>query len=198
MSATLRRLQQLGVTLDKRELSEPDRAKHRAVESASTLACINPAAVVSRLSTADPSLSLLPHSSADLSLEANAIALRYLSDRQLTRLSLSGQTANKPDAAALSPSNMSLATRKYMRKYGLIEEESEGEEEAQELPPQSQLIRQLKPKMKLLTGDRGAGEGEEEDKENVVVRRKREVMGNQGSVGNILDLSRLRQLPKLF
>uniref|UniRef100_A0A8C6WUF6 STIL N-terminal domain-containing protein n=1 Tax=Neogobius melanostomus TaxID=47308 RepID=A0A8C6WUF6_9GOBI len=195
LSATLRRLQQLGVTLDKRELSDSDRAKNRAVENASTLACINPAAVVSRLSAADSSLSLLPHSSADLSLEANAIALRYLSDRQLTRLSLSGHVPTKetkPESSALSPSNMSLATRKYMRKYGLIEEESEEEEEEPKLLPQSQLIRELKPKMKLLTGN-------SEDKENnMAAARRREVTENQGSVGNILDLSRLRQLPKLF
>lgn len=221
LSATLRRLQQLGVNLDKRELSEPDRAKSRAVESASTLACINPSAVVPRLSSVaaelSPSLSLLPHSSADLSLEANAIALRYLSDRQLTRLSLSSKTPKSTaksgsDITLLSPSNMSLATRKYMRKYGLIEEESEEDEEEEKVPerpfqekllPQSQLIRELKPKMKLLAGNGqkqngGRDDGDEEDKENTVRRSRRERVENQGSVGNILDLSRLRQLPKLF
>ncbi|XP_055077032.1 SCL-interrupting locus protein homolog [Periophthalmus magnuspinnatus] len=209
LSATLRRLQQLGVNLDKQELSESEQARAKAVESASTLACINPAAVVSRLSAPNPSLSLLlqPSSSSDLSLEANAIALRYLSDQQLTRLSapkFPPHLSSSTDITILSPNNMSLATRKYMKRYGLIEEESEEEEmeekeqEAKGRPfceallPQSQIIRELKPKMQLLTGKRQ--NGCEEDKENAT----RKSAESQGSLGNILDLSRLRQLPKLF
>ncbi|XP_055021229.1 LOW QUALITY PROTEIN: SCL-interrupting locus protein homolog [Boleophthalmus pectinirostris] len=234
VSATLRRLQQLGVNLDKQELSEGERARAKAVESAGTLACINPAAVVSRLSAPSASLALPPHpsSSSDLSLEANAIALRYLSDQQLTRLSLAAHNPKRAPALALalatppsssastditilSPSNMSLATRKYMKRYGLIEEESEDEDEEEEekeaereakerpfceaLLPQSQLIRELKPKMQLLARNgqnRGGEEEEDDEKENA--RRKRQTAESQGSVGNILDLSRLRQLPKLF
>lgn len=167
----------------------------------------------------EPTASVLfPGGSVDLSLEANAIALRYLSDSQLSRLSLGGHaprhvpTQSTPSTSRdslLSPSNMSLATRKYMRKYGLIEEEEEEEVRVQEasarqpltvkLLPQSQLIRDLRPKMQLLVaGSKPNGT----DKENCSSGRTSEVQTGsfqpEGSLGNILDLSRLRQLPKLF
>lgn len=211
VSATLRRLQELGVNLDKEELSESDRTRNKAIESASTLACINPAAVASRLCVSESGLScVFPGDSVDLSLEANAIALRYLSDKQLTRLSLSGHAPKSSnhapssnDITLLSPTNMSLATRKYMKRYGLIEDDDD-EEEVREplrealntkLLPQSQLIRELRPKMKLLAGKQNGGGA---DKENGAPRRDCHTLEPQGSVGNILDLSRLRQLPKLF
>ncbi|MEQ2190457.1 hypothetical protein XENOCAPTIV_019575 [Xenoophorus captivus] len=208
--ATLRRLQQLGVAVDAENLTESDKDRIKAVETA-------------RLSVSEPTVSaLFPGGSVDLSLEANAIALRYLSQSQLSRLSLGGhapQSIPVPSSSSeslLSPSNMSLATRKYMRRYGLIEEDGEDEEEQEEvrgqevlqpltealntkLLPQSQLIRELRPKMQLLARN---GKPDSEDKENCSDRRPPIVRTisrqPEGSVGNILDLSRLRQLPKLF
>lgn len=211
VSATLQRLQQLGVNVDKDELSKSDRSRHRTVESTSTLACINPAAALSRLSVSEPGVSaLFPGGSVDLSLEANAIALRYLSDSQLSRLSLGGHapkpgpTSSSSTGSLLSPSNMSLATRKYMKRYGLIEEEEEGEEPQEaaaqqpltetqntKLLPQSRLIQDLRPKMQRLARDAKPSSVDKENKEN-------SRQWTEGSVGNILDLSRLRQLPKLF
>ncbi|KAG7514324.1 hypothetical protein JOB18_030733 [Solea senegalensis] len=226
VSATLRQLQQLGVDMD--EVTESQR-RVTAVESAGTLASISPAAVVSRLSVTDPSVTSLflssgagSRSTVDLSLEANAIALRYLSNSQLSRLSLGGHTP-QPDHASstdslLSPSNMSLATRKYMRRYGLIEEEEEEQQQKEvrvqgasphllspeplsaKLHPQSQLIRDLRPKMQVLS--RNSRTTNAIDKENCLERRPSLVRASshqtEASMGNILDLSRLRQLPKLF
>ncbi|TNM88083.1 hypothetical protein fugu_006304 [Takifugu bimaculatus] len=214
VSATLQELRRLGVNVDDEDLTERDRKVQQTVESSSTLASINPAAVVSRLSVSEHSFSsLVPCASVDLSLEANAIALRYLSDSQLSRLSLGGHAPHKGRGSSgdslLSPTNMSVATRKYMRKYGLIEEEL-GEDEADiserstqnplreaqsaELLPQSRLIKKLRPKMQRLT--EGA-DHDAQDKENCSSRRP-SLPRAEGSVGNILDLSRLRQLPKLF
>lgn len=131
--------------------------------------------MVSRLSepgstpSSAPSSDLLFSSSVGLSLEANAIARHYMQDRRL------GGHAPSP----LSASNMSVATRKYLRKNGLMEVVEEEEEDAwaepqrAKLRPQDQLIQQQQQQL--------VGRGRDET-----------------SVGNILDLSRLRQLPKLF
>ncbi|XP_077082394.1 SCL-interrupting locus protein homolog isoform X2 [Siphateles boraxobius] len=271
LSATLRQLQQFGVNVD----SSQAKMTRATVESASTLACINPDAVISRLALSEPVGTSIwgPSGSVDLSLEANAIALKYLSDSQLSRLSLGGQSSRPhPDPGAillrrpsaerssvglsiLSPSNMSLATCKYMKKYGLIEGENSSEEEQEDavmvdsalgcsvqhetsknvsvrqdreeqsavvlknitnkavtnlhmtpVDSQEQLIRDLRPKMQLLMRG-GKNLEKENDSKNVLHQRRssltenqrtQEVTEPQGSVGNFLDLSRLRQLPKLF
>lgn len=116
-----------------------------------------------------PSCDLLSSCSVGLSLEANAIARCYTKGRQLV--------GHAP--SLLSASNMSVATKKYLRKNGLmevVEEEEEGEKvwvepQNEKLRSQGQLIQHQQ-----LMGERRA----------------------ETSVGNILDLSRLRQLPKLF
>lgn len=101
------------------------------------------------MSFANVSMCGLTPNVVDLSMEANAIALKYLSENQLSRLSLSRSGQNPPadfsfqDAlhtnmdksmvglSLISPNNMSFATKKYMRRYGLIQgnDSSEDEEE---------------------------------------------------------------------
>lgn len=118
----------------------------------SILACINPEAVVPGLnymSFANVSMCGLTPNVADLSMEANAIALKYLSENQLSRLSLSRSGQNPSTdfcfqdilhsnveksmvgLSWISPNNMSFATMKYMKRYGLIQggDSSEDEEE---------------------------------------------------------------------
>ncbi|XP_052521898.1 SCL-interrupting locus protein [Tympanuchus pallidicinctus] len=149
ISATLKQLRSLGVTIE-----SPSRMKKNThkVENASILACINPEAVVPGLnymSFANVSMCGLTPNVADLSMEANAIALKYLSENQLSRLSLSRSGQNPSTdfcfqdilhsnveksmvgLSWISPNNMSFATMKYMKRYGLIQggDSSEDEEE---------------------------------------------------------------------
>ncbi|XP_056132920.1 SCL-interrupting locus protein homolog [Lampris incognitus] len=227
-------LQQLAVKVDP-DSGQLDRTTDSTVEPTSILACINPTVVLPRLSLSQSAEgSLFVGGSMDLSMEANAIALRYLSDTQLSRLSMGTHSSPLRQSASLnplSPSNMSLATRRYMRKYGLLEEQQEKEEEGlcdditadetmvrqplsdalnvkvrksplhhcQTSESQSQLIKDLRPKMHLLVQSNPTSS----NKENHAVRLPS--VGGEGgasqsedSVGNFLDLSRLRQLPKLF
>ncbi|POI28627.1 hypothetical protein CIB84_007623, partial [Bambusicola thoracicus] len=149
INATLKQLRSLGVTIE-----SPGRMKKHThkVDNASILACINPEAVVPGLnymSFANVSMCGLTPNVVDLSMEANAIALKYLSENQLSRLSLSHSGQNPPadfcfqdilhsnveksmvGLSLISPSNMSFATKKYMKRYGLIQggDSSEDEEE---------------------------------------------------------------------
>ncbi|KAM9238683.1 SCL-interrupting locus protein [Leptosomus discolor] len=151
ISATLKQLKSLGVTID-----SPGKMKKNThkVENASILACINPEAVVPGLnymSFANVSMCGLTPNVVDLSMEANAIALKYLSENQLSLLSLSRSGQNPPadfsfqnilhtnmdksmvGLSLISPNNMSFATKKYMKRYGLIQgnDSSEDEEELQ-------------------------------------------------------------------
>ncbi|MGH0136364.1 UNVERIFIED_CONTAM: hypothetical protein FKN15_060792 [Acipenser sinensis] len=299
-NATLKQLEHLGVKVDRCVKGNKTKAK---VESASTLACIYPQAVLPRLnyvSFGNMATSGFGPSGVDLSLEANAIALKYLNDSQLSQLSVSrggcqtGQEESQSlsiilqhnsnttteksmvGMSLMSPNNMSFATRKYMKRYGLIECEDSSEEEEErasesqiettvvsvsdsyrkdyvergaerqqellqqqphrnsgarvcndwegnilknitnEIPSQQQqqlsdhdsqqILRDLKPKMKLLAEVTHISQ--DPDKENSMqffpdkllhdspVTQKH--MESQGSVGNFLDVNRLRQLPKLF
>lgn len=147
LNATLKQLRSLGVKID-----SPTKEKKSAhkVDHASVLACISPEAVISGLnymSFANVGMSGLSPSCVDLSMEANAIALKYLNENQLSQLSLARSNQNNFDSslnlvhintdrstAGLSPSNMSFATKKYMKRYGLIQssDNSEDEEETPE------------------------------------------------------------------
>lgn len=138
LTATLKQLRNLGVNFDC-----PGKTNNaHKVENASILACINPEAVVPGLnyiSFANVGMSGLTPNVADLSMEANAIALKYLSESQLSQLSLSRSSQKSPMDSSIqtllhsntdkslvgfgliSPSNMSFATKKYMKRYGLLQ-----------------------------------------------------------------------------
>ncbi|XP_048458330.1 SCL-interrupting locus protein homolog [Rhincodon typus] len=144
LSATVKQLKKMGVKID---LDFASMTKSK-IENASTLARINPEAVIPRLnymSFVNVGASELGAAGVDLSMEANAIALKYLNDAQLSQISLrhSGNCeSTSPNnllemntdrsmvgLSLISPNNMSFATRKYMRRYGLMEEAYSSEEE---------------------------------------------------------------------
>ncbi|XP_006163824.1 SCL-interrupting locus protein isoform X2 [Tupaia chinensis] len=148
-NATLKQLRSLGVKID-----SPTKVKKNAhkVDQASVLACISPEAVISGLnymSFANVGMSGLSPNGVDLSMEANAIALKYLNENQLSQLSLTRSNQNNGDSSfsllhintdrstvglsLISPSNMSFATKKYMKRYGLIQSSDNSEDE--EDPP---------------------------------------------------------------
>ncbi|XP_078488578.1 uncharacterized protein LOC100177687 [Ciona intestinalis] len=78
-------------------------------------------------------------SASEMSIHANAIALKYLSDDQLMKITPTQtpmkvnnehtMAASMPGMSLISPCNMTMGTRKYMEKYGLIEG---GEDESDE------------------------------------------------------------------
>ncbi|XP_062412797.1 SCL-interrupting locus protein homolog [Sardina pilchardus] len=262
-NATVKHLEKLGVNVDSKGKSMSSNA---AVESVSTLASINPEAVIPRIAVCDfvGASMLAPGCSADLSLEANSIALKYLSDVQLSHLSFKREAKETSNAiqpsvdflsktltgertaaglSILSPTNMSLATHKYMKRYGLIER-ADSEEDLQEqqdgmghdtmLDCSAQMDRSRSsddfhkginvpssppgphssPHLaneglvfsdvhKLLHGRNhtektGTREITRKPPSALENRSPLGTVDTQGSVGNFLDLSRLRQLPKLF
>ncbi|KAM7097553.1 SCL-interrupting locus protein isoform 6-T6 [Molossus nigricans] len=150
-NATLKQLRSLGVKID-----SPTKVKKNAhkVDHASVLACISPEAVISGLnymSFANVGMSGVSPNSVDLSMEANAIALKYLNENQLSQLSLTRSNQNNCDSSfsllhvntdrstvglsLISPNNMSFATKKYMKRYGLIQSSDNSEDE--EEPPKN-------------------------------------------------------------
>lgn len=149
LSATIKQLRSLGVKID-----SPTKVKknEQKVDHASVLACISPEAVISGLnymSFGNVGMSSLSPTGVDLSMEANAIALKYLSENQLSQLSLARSKQNNGDSSVgllhinsdrstvglslVSPSNMSFATKKYMKRYGLLQSSDNSEDE--EEPP---------------------------------------------------------------
>ncbi|XP_029084823.1 SCL-interrupting locus protein isoform X2 [Monodon monoceros] len=149
LNATLKQLRSLGVKID-----SPTKMKKNVhkVDHASVLACISPEAVISGLncmSFANVGMSGLSPNGVDLSMEANAIALKYLNENQLSQLSLTRSNQNNCDSSfsllhintdrntvglsLISPNNMSFATKKYMKRYGLIQSSDNSEDE--EEPP---------------------------------------------------------------
>ncbi|XP_053431941.1 SCL-interrupting locus protein [Nycticebus coucang] len=145
LNATLKQLRSLGVKID-----SPTKVKKNAhkVDHASVLACISPEAVISGLnymSFANVGVSGLSPNGVDLSMEANAIALKYLNESQLSQLSLTRSNQNNCDSSfsllhintdkntvglsLISPSNMSFATKKYLKRYGLIQSNDNSEDE---------------------------------------------------------------------
>ncbi|XP_026266463.1 SCL-interrupting locus protein isoform X5 [Urocitellus parryii] len=146
LNATLKQLRSLGVKID-----SPTKVKKNShkVDQASVLACISPEAVISGLnymSFANVGVSGLSPTGVDLSMEANAIALKYLNENQLSQLSLTRSNQNNCDSSfsllhintdkntvglsLISPSNMSFATKKYLKRYGLIQSsDNSGDEE---------------------------------------------------------------------
>lgn len=121
------------------------------------MACINPEAIVPGLnyiSFANVGMSGLTPTGADLSMEANAIALKYLNENQLSQLSLSHSSQRNSVTSSLqtllqtnteksfiglgliSPGNMSFATKRYMKKYGLLQS-SDGSDDEEEQPSEN-------------------------------------------------------------
>ncbi|KAJ1169966.1 hypothetical protein NDU88_001847 [Pleurodeles waltl] len=150
LSATLKQLKNLGVhiTVDSSDSLKNNTNK---VENASVLACINPEAVIPRLnymSFDNVGMSGFSPNGVDLSMEANAIALKYLNESQLSHLSQSRTSQNTPTGyssfqnllnlnseksmvglSLISPNDMSFATKKYMKRYGLIESNDSSDDE---------------------------------------------------------------------
>ncbi|XP_063283849.1 SCL-interrupting locus protein [Pelobates fuscus] len=150
LKATLKQLKSLGVNINA-DASDVKTRHYDTADNACVLACINPEAVIPRLnyvSFTNIGLSGFAPNGVDLSMEANAIALKYLSESQLIQLSASnshkGKLVDSSTIASLfpgntdksmvglsliSPNNMSFATRKYMKRYALIDSSDRSDDE---------------------------------------------------------------------
>ncbi|XP_073400472.1 SCL-interrupting locus protein [Dendrobates tinctorius] len=151
VKATMKQLRSLGVNMEQ-QTSDTKPSKSDSSDNACVLASISPEAVIPRLnymSFTNIGLSGFIPNGVDLSMEANAIALKYLSESQLTQLSLNHASKNKAsDSSSLhnllpgnpekstaglsviSLNNMSFATKKYLKRYNLIESNDSSDDEA--------------------------------------------------------------------
>uniref|UniRef100_A0A8C9S7Z5 STIL centriolar assembly protein n=1 Tax=Scleropages formosus TaxID=113540 RepID=A0A8C9S7Z5_SCLFO len=270
LKASLKHLQQLGAKL---EVGSTPEYFTKLLFSSSTLACINPETLVPKLAFSE-SLGASISGPSD-SLDLATINLKYLSDLHLSQLLVEGiakgplkgsgmvplgsdsTETRAPELSIFSSSDMSFATRKFLKRFGHMGSGSREEKQQTEVhkdhqrravqqdsalgcsaqtdisvdlsmecdgkggaqkninhkafcgPPcqnvsplhsQNQLLQDLRPKMQLLA----KSTNKKSQKENIVpggVRGQQLVQITQpegSSMGNFLDLSRLRQLPKLF
>uniref|UniRef100_UPI00358FD79B LOW QUALITY PROTEIN: SCL-interrupting locus protein homolog n=1 Tax=Myxine glutinosa TaxID=7769 RepID=UPI00358FD79B len=148
-AATMKQLRKMGVKLD----LDTSPTEHRPDEvnrtSSTTAHMVGPSGAVLpglRARSLSELSCLSGHHASDLSMEANAIALKYLSAAELAELAQCSvqhsdvQTVPQlpiwhPTSSSLglfSTSNMSFATRRYMRKYGLLDGDDETFEEEEE------------------------------------------------------------------
>ncbi|XP_077389954.1 SCL-interrupting locus protein homolog isoform X2 [Festucalex cinctus] len=137
-----------------------------------------PAAAVRLGVTTTTTMSQLGSASPSLGPNGSSISREYLK-----------RFPSGPPGPALSP-NMSVATATYMRRHGLLAAPPAPAAATELLLP---LIRELGPKMAPLADKMAAGGAAE-----AAAVPDRPPSAGDASVGNILDLSRLRQLPKLF
>uniref|UniRef100_H2Y8V3 Uncharacterized protein n=1 Tax=Ciona savignyi TaxID=51511 RepID=H2Y8V3_CIOSA len=72
-----------------------------------------------------------------MSIHANAIALKYLSDDQLMKIAPGNPPVapSMPGMSLISPTNMTMGTRRYMQKYGLIDGQDSDEEDSRGASP---------------------------------------------------------------
>ncbi|XP_077981613.1 SCL-interrupting locus protein homolog [Glandiceps talaboti] len=181
--------------------------------------------------------------STDLSFEANAIAMKYLSDKQLSKLSHHmGQqrptttqenllqtvlTKASTDKTLLgssscdsSPVNMSIASKKYLEKYGLLEKSSTcstieevslcqrcGEEvkdsprhnrKCYSPPSRDTSCRTLSSTQELGMQSQSPNTNRELSFSQISNRTSSSQSSSSSSDCNVLDLKKIREMPKLL
>ncbi|XP_076811696.1 uncharacterized protein LOC143458730 [Clavelina lepadiformis] len=141
----------------------------------SQLTCLGLLANRDKLASDEVSALVCSRSTDELSMHANAIALKYMSDDQLNKIASNSKNAQDdnmpppmlpdqhfasrktnehsvqkmPGMNLLSPCDMSLATKKYMQKYGLIESSDNEEENKENIAMKTKTIKEVKPARKL-------------------------------------------------